>query len=31
MIHRGVMSYAVDPDSAQRLWKLSEQMLGLES
>ncbi|MEI9972113.1 MAG: oxidoreductase [Ignavibacteriota bacterium] len=25
----GVMPYAVDPDSAERLWNLSEQLLGL--
>jgi NAD(P)-dependent dehydrogenase (short-subunit alcohol dehydrogenase family) len=26
----GVMSYAVDPGAADRLWRLSEQLLGLE-
>jgi hypothetical protein len=26
----GVMHYAVDPEAADRLWNLSEQLLGLE-
>jgi hypothetical protein len=26
----GVMSHAVDPDAADSLWSMSEQMLGLE-
>jgi hypothetical protein len=25
----GVMHYAVDPEAAERLWTLSEQLLGL--
>lgn len=29
MVHKGVMPYVVDPAAAQRLWKLSEQMLAL--
>jgi hypothetical protein len=31
MAHRGVMPYAVDPEAARRLWKLSEQMTGVDS
>jgi NAD(P)-dependent dehydrogenase (short-subunit alcohol dehydrogenase family) len=27
--HSGVMAYAVDPEAADRLWSLSEQLLGL--
>jgi hypothetical protein len=29
--HSGVMPYAVDPEAADRLWTLSEQLLGLKS
>jgi NAD(P)-dependent dehydrogenase (short-subunit alcohol dehydrogenase family) len=28
--HSGVLPYAVDPDGAQKLWALSEQLLGLK-
>ena len=29
-INKGVCSYAVDPQNAQRLWQLSEQMTGFQ-
>jgi len=31
MRHTGVLPYAVDPEAADRLWALSEQLLGLKS
>jgi len=30
LAYRGVKAYAVDPESAARLWKLSEEMVGLK-